>query len=43
VAENYHRLAAADPAAVIVDGAGSVAEVAAAVAGHTDALLARRR
>jgi dTMP kinase len=42
VAENYRRLAAADPGAVVVDGAQTVADVAAAIAAHADALLARR-
>jgi dTMP kinase len=41
VAESYRRLAAADPAAVVIDGCGSVAEVSAAVIGAVDALLAR--
>jgi dTMP kinase len=41
VAERYRSLAAADPSAIVLDGRGSVEEVAAAVAGAVDALLAR--
>jgi dTMP kinase len=41
VAENYKRLAAADPGAVVIDGRGSVAEVGAAVVDAVDELLAR--
>jgi dTMP kinase len=41
VAETYRRLAAADPAAVVLDGRAGVDEVAAAVAGAVDALLDR--
>jgi dTMP kinase len=41
VAESYRRLAAADPSALVLDGRGSVEEVAAAIATAIDALLAR--
>jgi dTMP kinase len=39
VAENYRRLAAADPSAVVVDGSGTVAAVAASIAAEVDSLL----
>jgi dTMP kinase len=42
VAENYRRLAAADPSTVTVDGRGTVDDVAAAIAAAVDDLLARR-
>jgi dTMP kinase len=42
VAENYRRLAAADPSTVVIDGRGTVDEVAAAIAAAVDDLLARR-
>jgi dTMP kinase len=42
VAENYRRLAAAQPDTVVLDGSRSVAEVAAAVAAAVDAVLVRR-
>jgi dTMP kinase len=41
VAENYRRLAADDPSAIVLDGSGSVEEVAGAVAAVVDELLAR--
>jgi len=41
VAAGYRRLAAADPAARVLDGRGSVDEVAAEIAAAVDALLAR--
>jgi dTMP kinase len=41
VAESYRRLAATDPSAVVIDGRGSVSEVAATVAAAVDKLLAR--
>lgn len=40
VADNYRRLAAADATAVIVDGRGSVDQVAAVIAALADGLLA---
>jgi dTMP kinase len=39
VAENYRRLAAADPGARVLDGSGSVTEVAAAIAAAVDTLF----
>jgi dTMP kinase len=39
VAESYRRLAAADPSAVVVDGSGTVAAVAAAIAAEVDKLI----
>ena len=43
VAANYRRLAAADPVGVVlIDGAAPIDEVAAALAGAVDALLAAR-
>jgi len=41
VAENYRRLAAADPTAQVIDGRGSVDEVTAAIAAAVDRVLAR--
>jgi dTMP kinase len=41
VADSYRRLAAAEPSAVVLDGQGSVDEVAAAVAAAVDSRLAR--
>jgi dTMP kinase len=41
VAESYRRLAAADPSALVLDGGGSIDEVAAAIASSVDALLVR--
>jgi len=41
VAESYRRLAASDASAVVIDGGGSVAEVADSIAATVDALLAR--
>jgi len=41
VAENYRRLAADDPSAVVLDGSGAIESVAGAVASAVDALLAR--
>ena len=41
VAANYRALAAADPTAVVVDGAPPLDEVAAAIAAEVDGLLAR--
>jgi dTMP kinase len=43
VAESYRRLAAADGSAIVIDGRGSVADVAAAVGAALDALLERVR
>ncbi|HVU49700.1 MAG TPA: dTMP kinase [Polyangia bacterium] len=41
VAASYRRLAAADGSALVLDGRGSVEEVAAEIGGAVDALLAR--
>jgi dTMP kinase len=41
VAENYRRLASVDPTAQVIDGRGSVDEVAAAIAVAVDRVLAR--
>jgi dTMP kinase len=41
VAESYRRLAAADPSARVLDGRGSVDQVAAEIAAAVDLLLAR--
>jgi dTMP kinase len=41
VAESYRRLAAADPSALVLDGSGSIDDVAAAIASVVDALLTR--
>jgi dTMP kinase len=42
VAESYQRLVAADAASVVIDGGGTVVEVAAAIAATVDELIARR-
>jgi dTMP kinase len=41
VAASYRRLAAADPSALVLDGRGSVDQVAAEIAAAVDALVAR--
>jgi dTMP kinase len=42
VADNYRRLARTDPSAIVLDGGGTVAEVASAIAAAVDELLVRR-
>jgi dTMP kinase len=42
VAENYRRLASADPSALILEGSGSIADVTAAITAAVDALLKSR-
>jgi dTMP kinase len=43
VAESYRKLAAEEPSALILDGSGTVAEVAAAIAAAVDRLILKRR
>jgi dTMP kinase len=43
VAESYRKLAAEEPSALILDGSGTVPEVAAAIAAAVDGLILKRR